>query len=364
MIKTLIEKLKKVNDFRCQRGKRYELWVLLLIIILGIMYGYTSYRGIGDFVKNHQDSFRKILKINSQTLPSYSTIRRGMEGVNWRELLDIFNKWADSLPEEISQKEWLSLDGKSAKNTLKNHQNNQQNFLVFVSVFSQKSGLVLHLRQFENKKSSEIKQVQDIARNTSFKNTVFTLDALHCQKETTSAIIQGNNNYLITVKKNQKKLYNTLIELSKNQKADSVFQEKDMSHGRNITRKISVFQIPNRLSNYWKKAQSFVEVIRKGKRGKKNYEQISYYISSISENAQKIAEKIRGHWKIENQLHWVKDVILGEDSCLISRFQAATNFSILQTIALNFFRILGFLSITEGQRWLSGKVYRLQVLLL
>jgi predicted transposase YbfD/YdcC len=159
-------------------------------------------------------------------------------------------------------------------------------------------------------------------------------------------------------------LYKSLTLISQTELPDSIFQEQDSSHGRLINRETQVFNVCNKLNNKWSQIKTFIKVIRKGKRGNKNYQQIAYYISSKEENAQHFAEKIRAHWQIENQLHWVKDVILGEDKSLISQCQPATNLSILQTIVLNFFRILGFLSITEGQRWLSTKASRLQVLLL
>ncbi len=93
-----------------------------------------------------------------------------------------------------------------------------------------------------------------------------------------------------------------------------------------------------------------------------SYEETAYYISSLTESAQVFAKIIRGHWKIENQLHWVKDVIFEEDKSEISDFQAASNWSILTTIGLNLFRGLGFLSITEGQRWLAERWEKLIVL--
>ena len=86
-------------------------------------------------------------------------------------------------------------------------------------------------------------------------------------------------------------------------------------------------------------------------------------LRSRQENAQVFMNKIRGHWRIENQLHWVKDVIFQEDSSGIYKFQPATNLSVLKTIAMNLFRCLGFLSVTEGQRWLGDRFWRLAVLL-
>ncbi len=74
-----------------------------------------------------------------------------------------------------------------------------------------------------------------------------------------------------------------------------------------------------------------------GSRGDKTYEETAYYISSLTASAQVFAEIIRGHWKIENQLHWVKDIIFEEDKSQISDFQAASNWSILTTMRLNLF---------------------------
>ncbi len=83
-------------------------------------------------------------------------------GVEWQSLLKVFNEWA---LEEYGQRDdinWLDIDGKSLKNTLKNPNNEQQNFIMFVSLFSQESGLVLHLKRIENKKGSEIDEGQAI----------------------------------------------------------------------------------------------------------------------------------------------------------------------------------------------------------
>ncbi len=77
-------------------------------------------------------------------------------GIKWQSLLKMFNEW---VLEEYGQRydiNWLDIDRKSLKNTLKNPNNEQQNFIMFVSLFSQESGLVLHLKRVENKKGSEI----------------------------------------------------------------------------------------------------------------------------------------------------------------------------------------------------------------
>ena len=151
--------------------------------------------------------------------------------------------------------------------------------------------------------------------------------------------------------------------MSNSQKYLSINLEQDKSHGRHIKRQVSVFNSPDLLKPTWCGIQSLIRVERWGKRGNKDYHQIAYYISSLLEDAEVFAHKIKGHWQIENQLHWVKDVIFKEDDSGLSHFQARTNLSILQTIAINLFKFLGFFSITEGQRWLNNRWSRLFVLL-
>jgi hypothetical protein len=95
-----------------------------------------------------------------------------MMGVYWQSLLKIFNEWA---LEEYGQRDdinWLGIDGKSLKNTLNNPNNKQQNFIMFVSLFSQESGLVLHLKRIENKKGSEIDEGQAIIEDCPLQNKV------------------------------------------------------------------------------------------------------------------------------------------------------------------------------------------------
>jgi len=97
--------------------------------------------------------------------------------------------------------------------------------------------------------------------------------------------------------------------VSNSSKPESCFLEQDNSHGRKISRKIEVFKVRKNERQGFENLRRVIKVERKGSRGDKTYEETAYYISSLTESAQVFAKIIRGHWKIENQLHWVKDVI-------------------------------------------------------
>jgi len=361
MLISLIEHLKKVKDFRKSQGKRHPLWLVLLVVILGMMSGYQGYREIGHFAKYEQRNIINNFPIFTQRLPSCATIRRVMMGVNWQNLSEIFNHWAKENYPQIDETDWLAVDGKSLRSTVTNYADKSQNFAIIISVFSQLTGLVIALGKIENKKESEIGGVQELVSNCGLKGKVISADALHCNQATTRAIIKSKNDYLVALKKNQNKLFNQVKTLTNLTEPDSRCLTKEQSHGRQVTRQVAVFK--NNVISWesWSHIQSLIKVDRWGWRGKKSYQETAYYISSISADAQTFDQRIRGHWQIENQLHWVKDVILNEDKMKAHQIQAATNFSILKTIVLNLFRSLGFISITEGKRWLGNQWYKLLI---
>jgi hypothetical protein len=180
--KSLIDYLKEIPDFRQASGCRHPLWLVLLIIIMGITSGEYGCRGLGRFVERHRLELIKILSIPQARVPSYSTIRRVMIGIDYKELTRVFNAWASQYG-NVPSDEWAGIDGKGLKNTVTNCSSSEQNFVNVVSVFTHQRGIVLGLKVMENKKTSEIKTVQELLETLDLKGYVFTLDALHCQKK-------------------------------------------------------------------------------------------------------------------------------------------------------------------------------------
>ena len=281
----LITFLKKVKDFRRYQGQRYPLWLILLIVIFGLMTGHLGYRAWGDFAHANLSTIMSYFRIRRHQMHSYSTIRRAMMGVDWSNLIELFNEWAYQLAQAREQGEWLAIDGKSWKATLQHYSQSQQNFVSLVSVFCSTNGLVLGRARLENNKTSEIECVQGIVRHFSEPNQVFTMDDLHCQKLTVELISSRDNDYLITVKKNQPKLYEQLERVASPAVPSSQHTSSDTRHGRRVTREVSVFRAPQTVQSLGKNSQSFIQVQRRGTRGVKPYEQTAYYLSSRQEEA-------------------------------------------------------------------------------
>lgn len=185
MAPNLIEQLRQVEDFRTKDGRRHRLWLVLLFVIMGTMNGYVGYRAWGDFVKRHRRALSKAFGIEKHGVPSYSTIRRVMMGIDFDKLVKIFNQWAQNYV-ELAESEWLSADGKSIKGTVQNYDSSSQNFVSIVSIFASKRGLVLGMEKFNNKEASEIQTLQNLIAALELKDAVLSFDSLHCQKKLAS----------------------------------------------------------------------------------------------------------------------------------------------------------------------------------
>lgn len=179
---SLIESLQSVEDFRALRGRRYPLWIILLLAILGTVSGCYGYCALEDFCVRHYAALCEHLGVKVKRWPSDTTFRRIFQQLDFEKLTEQFNQWAGK-EFEPEAGEWLAIDGKSIKGTVQGYSQSYQNFVSVVSVYSHHRGVVVALKQFENKQQSELKVVQSLLVALGLKDVVFTLDALHAQKK-------------------------------------------------------------------------------------------------------------------------------------------------------------------------------------
>lgn len=187
---------------------------------------------------------------------------------------------------------------------------------------------------------------------------------MHCTpKKTLELIVESGNDYLVGVKANQPRLMQAIEQIAQQQSPLDCFLEREQTRDRVVHRCIQVFDRLSRVDADWPKLRRLIRIRRWGTRSGKPFERISYAISSLSCDAATFAQGIRGHRDIENRLHWVKDVVLGEDDAPFRVYNPATNWSIIRTIVINLFRCWGYDSITTGQRLLAHDLPKLFSLL-
>ena len=168
-------------------------------------------------------------------------------------------------------------------------------------------------------------------------------------KKTLEEIAESGNDYLVKVKTNQPKLYEQIERESNQQRAKQTVEHQEKTRDRNSYRKVEVFEPPKNLDPLWIGVGCVIKVERSGTRSNEPYKSISYYLCSLSPQSRRLANGIRGHWLIENSLHWVKDVIYEEDISPQKAGFAPRNLSLLKTWVLTLLRTHGFDSIKAAR---------------
>ena len=353
----LLEQLKQIPDHRGIQGRKYPLWLLMSLIIIGKFCGYEGYRPIADFCAKYREKLWSFLKIDeSLDCPSYSTFRRAMIDIHPTHWEKIFNTWAlATMPSKIGS--CSSIDGKSIKCTSSGGQTSAQDFVSIVSVYNHENGGVLQLKVMNNKKISEIEVARELIDNLKQLPTqCFSVDALHAQTLTVEKIIATNHNYLIAVKENQPTLYANIDKIAASEPALTQATVNDHSHGRLVQRRVSVFEAPDHLTKKWKALKTLIKVERLGLRGQQEFLETAYFISNQHLEAEIFIKDIQGHWLIENQLHWVKDVTFCEDYPPRRGGYAPVNWAILFSWLITLVRRAKFRTVPQALRLWANQI--------
>ncbi|MGF1535334.1 MAG: ISAs1 family transposase [Elainellaceae cyanobacterium] len=170
-------------------------------------------------------------------------------------------------------------------------------------------------------------------------------------------IIDSGNDYLVAVKSNQKKLYSQLSAIadhrSEQQPSATTVEQQ---HGRYERRQVRVFSAAGIDTGQWPGAKAVLCIERQQtRRGKRSIHK-AYYLTSVATTAAAQLAAIRGHWSIENQLHWPKDVVLKEDDSYGREPNALLVASVFRSIIINLLRLHEFEALTSALRGLANKV--------
>jgi predicted transposase YbfD/YdcC len=338
---TIKDHFSVIQDPRIERTKRHLLIDIITITICAVISGAETWNDIELFGKCQYKWFKKFLRLTNG-IPSHDTFNRVFAQLEPEELQNCFLKWVKSIS-SLTEGDIVAIDGKTLRHSY--DKNNGQSAIVMVSAWAKKNGLVLGQRKVD-KKSNEITAIPELLKVLSLKGAIVTLDAMGCQKNIVAQIVAKEADYVITLKKNQGGLYQRVDDLFKealsspeNPDRYSYYIPEESGHGRGEIRR---YQVLNNIQNLvdpneeWKKLNSLcrVQYSRTLKNGKTKLE-TRYFITSLSHKAEQLSHSIRGHWSIENNLHWVLDMEFSEDDSRIRKDNAPENLAIIRHIALN-----------------------------
>ena len=342
---SLIEHFKALPDPRVDRTKDHELIDLLVIAICTLLCAGESFNDMEDFGKAKADWFKRFLTLRNG-VPSHDTFNRLFAALDPQAFGDCFVRWTQSLRTAVAQ-EIVALDGKALRRAL----SGDQSIKCVVSAWAESNSLVLGQLKVSDK-SNEITALPALLRALELAGCIVTVDAMGTQKKIAQEIIEADADYVLALKGNHETVHEevksfldaTLTEKQSKPLRPSVAAaqlavqetvEKD--HGRIETRR---YYQSDQLDWFADRAQweglksvGMVEAIREI--GTERTVERRYYLSSLPLGVATFARAVRGHWAVENKLHWVLDVQMREDQSRARAGYAAENLATLRRLALN-----------------------------
>ncbi len=300
-----------------------------------------SYRKIHDFIDIHHERLNEYFGLDWKKAPAYTTIRNIIMNTSSSELERIFREYGWLLAEEDMDGKFIHCDGKALRGSFDNM--NGINHLQVLSAFVGDCDIILGHEEIDEK-SNEIPAARKMMEELGLSGCIFTFDALHCQEKTLQSATETGNDVIAQVKKNQKTLLRDCENIANTSIPDDIFTEPfEKKRNRIESRRAEVFLSPLLTdAEKWDsvevviKINRFRQVFDTKKKEWKNSHESSFYISTTILEAKKICHGIRGHWRIENAEHYVRDVSMGEDR---SRIRCNPQlFAKLRSFALNILR--------------------------
>jgi predicted transposase YbfD/YdcC len=345
---SLVAHLARVPDPRVNRNKDHDLVDILVIAVCALLCAAETFNDMEDFGKAKRDWFRTFLKLRGG-IPSHDTFNRVFAALKPEHFLECFLGWTQGVREAVAQ-EVVALDGKALRRAL----NGDQSVKYVVSAWAEGNGLVLGQWQVADK-SNEITAVPELLRVLELSGCIVTLDAMGCQKKIAKEIMEADADYVLALKGNQATVHEevktfldqTLVEqqaprapgsqLSAAAAGLAFLETVEKDHGRFEIRRYYQSDELDWFADKGKweglKSVGMVEALRELK-GKTTIER-RYFLSSLPLGVATFARAVRGHWGVENKLHWVLDVCLREDQSRARTGYAAENLATLRRLALN-----------------------------
>jgi predicted transposase YbfD/YdcC len=323
----------ELRDPRIERNREHLMEEILLIAIAAVLSGAESWNDIADYGEDKREWLQTFLTLPSG-IPSHDTFNRVFAALDPEEMERGFAAWVSSIA-KLTAGEVVAIDGKTLCGT---REVGKKALVHMVSAWASANNLVLGQRKVEEK-SNEITAIPKLLNALELAGTVVTIDAMGCQREIASLIIEKKADYVLAVKDNQGLLAEQLRDSFLLLNADAVSEEIDCGHGRVEQRRCSVIADLSMVEKAaeWASLRGLVRIEseRYHKATGKTEREIRYYITSLRPDAARLNSVIRQHWGIENKVHWVLDVGFGEDLDRKRAGDSAQNFSLLNRIALN-----------------------------
>lgn len=350
-----------VDDPRVQGRSYHPLNSVLFLVVSAVISGADGPSEIEDFGKERKDWLERFVDL-PHGVPAHDTIGRILSLIKPAQFQKALLAWISELRQDSKGDGPIvvPIDGKTVRGSYTDA--DKSNALHIVSAWATDHGLTLGQVAVDSK-SNEITAVPELLDMLELEGTIVTLDAMGCQKAIAKKIIDGNGDYTFAVKDNHPKLSEAIAdafnEAYETGLVESGFRSKtvrEKGHGRIEERSYCVASLPESmkaLASAWPGLKSIGQAINSTIVGDKESNEVRYYISSRLPRVSEFSSSVRKHWGIES-MHWVLDVVFGEDASRIRTGHATENMSFTRRFVTSLLKQDTSKSSLKGKRKRAG----------
>lgn len=322
-----------------RRKVTYPLINIVTMALCAVMSGADDFVAIADWAETKKEWLARFLDM-SAGVPSHDRFNAIFGALKPAEFEKCLLSWITAL-QDISDGQIVAIDGKTLRRSF--DKANSKAAIHMVSAWATANHVSLG-QVATDAKSNEITAIPKLLEIIEISGCLITIDAMGCQTEIAKKIVDGGADYCLAVKGNQPTLHAAIEDFFVDHMEDDFARQTvrrhethERGHGRDESRYYYLCPCPEDLpgQDRWAKLKAIGVTINVTQRDGKETGEVRYYILSKYLSGRHFAEAVRGHWGIENSLHWQLDVSFGEDQCRIRKGHADANFSLLRRTNLS-----------------------------
>jgi predicted transposase YbfD/YdcC len=346
------------------RTRDHELGDILVIALCTLLCGGDTFTDMERFGEAKKDWLQTFLRLPAG-IPSHDTFNRVFSALDPKAFMTCFMRWTQGVRKAIAQ-EIVALDGKALRRALRD-----KSIPYIVNAWAVDNGLVLGQVKVEEK-SNEITAVPELIRALKLAGCIVTIDAMGCQKKIAREIREAKADYVLALKGNQETVHEEVKAflddaVARDPKVFAYYETTEKDHGRIEIRR---YWQTDRIAWFADRTKweglATVGLVESERQipGKAITLERRYFLSSLSVDVKRFADAVRGHWSVENNLHWSLDVQFGEDQCRARTGYADQNMAALRRLSLNMLKREPKKSSIKGKQKIAGwnNAYLLRVL--